>query len=139
MDWAPDRLNLRPLAGLLRTPLCASPALGPAVEVHVPAEPLSTPVGKTAELTCSYSTSVTDNFALEWSFVQPGEPISAAHPVSRKRVGVGGTSGLWSGRPTEARTPRGPIQDEEQGLECVLGDQNPWIKKNKWTRGLKAS
>lgn len=90
MDWAPDCLNLRPLAGLLRTPLCASPALGPAVEVHVPAEPLSTPVGKTAELTCSYSTSVTDNFALEWSFVQPGEPISAAHPVSGKPVGVGG-------------------------------------------------
>ncbi|XP_039728754.1 V-set and immunoglobulin domain-containing protein 2 isoform X3 [Pteropus medius] len=56
-------------------------APGPAVEVHVPAEPLSTPVGKTAELTCSYSTSVTDNFALEWSFVQPGEPISAAHPI----------------------------------------------------------
>lgn len=105
----------------------------------MPAEPLSTPVGKTAELTCSYSTSVTDNFALEWSFVQPGEPISAAHPVSRKRVGWGGTSSLRLGRPTEARTPRGPIQDEEQGLECVLGDQNPWIKKNKWTRGLKAS
>lgn len=55
---------------------------GPAVEVQVPAEPLSTPVGKTAELTCSYSTSVGDNFALEWSFVQPGEPISASHPVS---------------------------------------------------------
>lgn len=82
MDWAPDRFNLGPLAGLLRTLPCASAAPGPAVEVHVPAEPLSTPVGKTAELTCSYSTSVTDNFALEWSFVQPGEPISAAHPVS---------------------------------------------------------
>ncbi|KAM8818086.1 V-set and immunoglobulin domain-containing protein 2 isoform 3-T3 [Rhynchonycteris naso] len=52
-----------------------------AVEVHVPAEPLSTPVGKTAELACSYSTSVTDNFVLEWSFVQPGKPISASHPI----------------------------------------------------------
>nr|KAF6404383.1 V-set and immunoglobulin domain containing 2 [Molossus molossus] len=56
-------------------------APGPAVEVHVPAEPLSTQVGKTAELTCSYSTSVTDSFALEWSFVQPGKPISASTPI----------------------------------------------------------
>ncbi|XP_006867740.1 PREDICTED: V-set and immunoglobulin domain-containing protein 2 [Chrysochloris asiatica] len=54
---------------------------GLAVEVKVPAEPLSTPVGKTAELTCSYSTLVGDNFALEWSFVQPGKPISASHPI----------------------------------------------------------
>ncbi|KAM7050715.1 V-set and immunoglobulin domain-containing protein 2 [Molossus nigricans] len=56
-------------------------APGPAVEVRVPAEPLSTQVGKTAELTCSYSTSVTDSFALEWSFVQPGKPISASTPI----------------------------------------------------------
>ncbi|MBZ3878726.1 V-set and immunoglobulin domain-containing protein 2, partial [Sciurus carolinensis] len=52
-----------------------------AVEVKVPAEPLSTPVGQTAELSCSYSTSVGVNFALEWSFVQAGKPISAAHPI----------------------------------------------------------
>ncbi|VCX40254.1 unnamed protein product [Gulo gulo] len=65
-----------------RPPLPLRPA-GPglAVEVKVPAEPLSTPAGKTAELTCSYSTSVGDNFALEWSFVQPGKPISEAHPI----------------------------------------------------------
>ncbi|XP_045411671.1 V-set and immunoglobulin domain-containing protein 2 isoform X2 [Lemur catta] len=56
-------------------------APGLAVEVKVPSEPLSTPVGKTAELACSYSTSVGDNFALEWSFVQPGDPISASHPI----------------------------------------------------------
>ncbi|XP_034521916.1 V-set and immunoglobulin domain-containing protein 2 isoform X2 [Ailuropoda melanoleuca] len=56
-------------------------APGLAVEVKVPAEPLSTPVGKTAELTCSYSTSVGDNFALEWSFVQPGKPVSESHPI----------------------------------------------------------
>lgn len=48
----------------------------------MPAEPLSAPVGRTAELTCTYSTSVGDNFALEWSFVPPGKPISASHPVS---------------------------------------------------------
>ncbi|XP_026260364.1 V-set and immunoglobulin domain-containing protein 2 [Urocitellus parryii] len=54
---------------------------GIAVEVKVPTEPLSVPVGKTAELSCSYSTSVGDNFALEWSFVQPGKPISASHPI----------------------------------------------------------
>ncbi|KAF5921423.1 hypothetical protein HPG69_019474, partial [Diceros bicornis minor] len=66
----------------------ASPLPGPAglppgaaVEVKVPAEPLSAPVGQTAELTCSYSTSVGDNFALEWSFVQPGKPISVSHPI----------------------------------------------------------
>ena len=52
------------------------------MEVKVPVEPLSTPAGKSAELTCSYSTSVGDNFALEWSFVQPGKPVSEAHPVS---------------------------------------------------------
>ncbi|XP_027628485.1 V-set and immunoglobulin domain-containing protein 2 [Tupaia chinensis] len=56
-------------------------ALGLAVEVKVPAEPLSTPVGRTAELTCSYSTSVGDSFALEWSFAPPGTPVSAAHPI----------------------------------------------------------
>lgn len=55
---------------------------GLAVEVTVPAEPVSMPMGKTAELSCSYSTSVGDNFALEWSFVQPGKPISASAPVS---------------------------------------------------------
>ncbi|XP_016042573.1 V-set and immunoglobulin domain-containing protein 2 [Erinaceus europaeus] len=54
---------------------------GLAVEVKVPTEPLSTPVGKTAKLTCSYSTSVGDNFALEWSFVPPGKPISASLPI----------------------------------------------------------
>jgi hypothetical protein len=52
------------------------------VEVMVPTKPPSTPVGKTAELNCSYSTSVGDNFVLEWSFVQPGKPISASDPVS---------------------------------------------------------
>ena len=67
-----------PPAGLLLRP----PDPGVAVEVKVPAEPLSTPVGKTAELTCSYSTSVGDSFALEWSFVPPGKPLSASHPVS---------------------------------------------------------
>lgn len=73
---------LRPLlCGALLGLICMTDP-GPAVEVHVPAEPLSTPVGKTAELTCSYSTSVTDTFALEWSFVQPGKPISESHPVS---------------------------------------------------------
>lgn len=56
-------------------------ASGLAVEVKVPTEPLSTPVGHTAELTCSYSTSVGDNFALEWSFVQPGKPISSSRPI----------------------------------------------------------
>lgn len=52
----------------------------------MPTEPLSTPVGHTAELTCSYSTSVGDNFALEWSFVQPGKPISSSRPVSREQL-----------------------------------------------------
>ncbi|KAI4561664.1 hypothetical protein MJG53_016718 [Ovis ammon polii x Ovis aries] len=56
-------------------------APGLAVEVKVPSEPLSAPVGKTAELTCSYSTSVGDNFALEWSFVQPGKPVSMSQPI----------------------------------------------------------
>ncbi|XP_069869627.1 V-set and immunoglobulin domain-containing protein 2-like isoform X1 [Dipodomys merriami] len=59
----------------------ASTAPGLAVEVTVPAEQLSVPVGKTAELRCSYSTSVGDNFALEWSFVQPGKPVSASQPI----------------------------------------------------------
>lgn len=72
----------RPLPGRLSAPSCAPSAPGPAVEVHVPAEPLSAPVGKTAELTCSYRTTVTDSFALEWSFVQPGKPVSASLPVS---------------------------------------------------------
>lgn len=63
----------------------------------MPAEPLSAPVGKTAELTCRYSTSVTDSFALEWSFAQPGKPISASLPVSE-------SGGLWpvAGRLGEA-------------------------------------
>ncbi|XP_036715788.1 V-set and immunoglobulin domain-containing protein 2 [Balaenoptera musculus] len=61
--------------------LSATPAPGLAVEVKVPTEPLSAPVGKTAELTCSYSTSVGDNFALEWSFVQPGRPVSSSQPI----------------------------------------------------------
>ncbi|KAL6030428.1 hypothetical protein STEG23_004284 [Scotinomys teguina] len=38
-------------------------------------------MGKTAELSCRYSTSVGNNFALEWSFVQPGNPISTSHPI----------------------------------------------------------
>ncbi|KAL1781451.1 V-set and immunoglobulin domain-containing protein 2 [Sigmodon hispidus] len=54
---------------------------GLAVEVTVPTEPLSMPMGKTVELSCSYSTSVGDNFALEWSFVKPGKPISASLPI----------------------------------------------------------
>ncbi|XP_025854778.2 V-set and immunoglobulin domain-containing protein 2 isoform X1 [Vulpes vulpes] len=76
------------MAGLRGLLLCAAllgfvclGAPGLAVEVKVPVEPLSTPAGKSAELTCSYSTSVGDNFALEWSFVQPGKPVSAAHPI----------------------------------------------------------
>ncbi|XP_036990036.2 V-set and immunoglobulin domain-containing protein 2 [Artibeus jamaicensis] len=64
------------LLGLVRLP-----APGAAVEVQVPAEPLSAPAGQTAELTCSYRTSVTDSFALEWSFVQPGKPFSASLPI----------------------------------------------------------
>ncbi|XP_076968693.1 V-set and immunoglobulin domain-containing protein 2 isoform X2 [Tamandua tetradactyla] len=60
--------------------VCLS-APGRAVEVKVPAEPLSKPVGQTVELTCSYSTSVGDNFVLEWSFVQPGKPVSASQPI----------------------------------------------------------
>ncbi|XP_002708785.2 V-set and immunoglobulin domain-containing protein 2 [Oryctolagus cuniculus] len=68
------------LCGALLGFACLS-APGLAVEVKVPAEPLSAPVGHTAELTCSYSTSVGDNFALEWSFVQPGKPISESHPI----------------------------------------------------------
>ncbi|XP_032140978.1 V-set and immunoglobulin domain-containing protein 2 isoform X2 [Sapajus apella] len=66
------------LCGTLLGYLCLS---GLAVEVKVPTEPLSMPVGKTAELTCTYSTSVGDGFALEWSFVQPGKPISDSHPI----------------------------------------------------------
>ncbi|XP_008833329.1 V-set and immunoglobulin domain-containing protein 2 [Nannospalax galili] len=54
---------------------------GLAVEVTVPTEPLSRPLGGTAELSCTYSTSVGDNFALEWSFVQPGKPISTSLPI----------------------------------------------------------
>uniref|UniRef100_A0A8C0T779 Ig-like domain-containing protein n=1 Tax=Canis lupus familiaris TaxID=9615 RepID=A0A8C0T779_CANLF len=76
------------MAGLRGLLLCAAllgfvclGAPGLAVEVKVPVEPLSTPAGKSAELTCSYSTSVGDNFALEWSFVQPGKPVSEAHPI----------------------------------------------------------
>ncbi|XP_045048745.2 V-set and immunoglobulin domain-containing protein 2 isoform X2 [Desmodus rotundus] len=68
------------LCGALLGLVCLT-ASGLAVEVHVPAEPLSAPVGKTAELTCRYSTSVTDSFALEWSFAQPGKPISASLPI----------------------------------------------------------
>ncbi|XP_054448660.1 V-set and immunoglobulin domain-containing protein 2 [Pteronotus mesoamericanus] len=68
------------LCGALLGLVCLT-APGAAVEVHVPAEPLSTPAGQTAELACSYSTSVTDSFALEWSFVQPGRPISASLPI----------------------------------------------------------
>uniref|UniRef100_A0A8C6H7P4 V-set and immunoglobulin domain containing 2 n=1 Tax=Mus spicilegus TaxID=10103 RepID=A0A8C6H7P4_MUSSI len=66
------------LCGHLLGFVCLS---GLAVEVTVPTEPLSVPKGKTAELSCSYKTSVGDNFALEWSFVQPGKPISASVPI----------------------------------------------------------
>ncbi|XP_059531924.1 V-set and immunoglobulin domain-containing protein 2 [Myotis daubentonii] len=68
------------LCGALLGLVCMT-APGRAVEVRVPAEPLSAPVGKAAELTCTYSTSVTDSFALEWSFVQPGKPISSSAPI----------------------------------------------------------
>lgn len=78
------------------------------MEVHVPAEPLSTPVGKTAELTCTYSTSVTDSFALEWSFVQPGKPISASQPVSWEW----GWGALACGQVGLERQERGPAQGE---------------------------
>lgn len=74
----------------------------------MPAEPLSAPVGSTAELTCTYSTSVTDSFALEWSFVQPGRPISASTPVSwgwGRRTGGG--PGLGLGGPSEAGAGQG--------------------------------
>uniref|UniRef100_A0A8D1WMS7 V-set and immunoglobulin domain-containing protein 2 n=1 Tax=Sus scrofa TaxID=9823 RepID=A0A8D1WMS7_PIG len=76
MAWLPGSF----LCGALLGWVCLS-VPGLAVEVKVPAEPLSAPVGKTAELICSYSTSVGDNFALEWSFVQPGRPISASQPI----------------------------------------------------------
>lgn len=59
------------------------PALGLAVEVTVPPEPLSAPLGGTAELGCTYRTSVGDNFALEWSFVPPGRPLTETQPVSK--------------------------------------------------------
>ncbi|XP_004874524.1 V-set and immunoglobulin domain-containing protein 2 isoform X2 [Heterocephalus glaber] len=76
MAWLPGPFLF---GTLLRFLSLSAPGL--AVEVKVPTEPLSVPVGKTAELVCSYSTSVGDNFALEWSFVQPGKPISASHPI----------------------------------------------------------
>ncbi|XP_007950306.1 V-set and immunoglobulin domain-containing protein 2 [Orycteropus afer afer] len=76
MAWFPGPFLCWALLGFVYT---SAPGL--AVEVKVPAEPLSAPVGNTAELTCSYSTSVGDNFALEWSFVQPGKPISTSHPI----------------------------------------------------------
>uniref|UniRef100_A0A452S7Q1 V-set and immunoglobulin domain-containing protein 2 n=1 Tax=Ursus americanus TaxID=9643 RepID=A0A452S7Q1_URSAM len=79
LDAAMARLPGPFLCGALLGFVRLAPGL--AVEVKVPAEPLSTPVGKTAELTCSYSTSVGDSFALEWSFVQPGKPISESHPI----------------------------------------------------------
>ncbi|XP_051012152.1 V-set and immunoglobulin domain-containing protein 2 [Acomys russatus] len=66
------------LCGPLLAFLCLS---GLAVEVTVPTEPLSMPTGKTAELSCSYNTKVGDSFALEWSFVRPGRPISASVPI----------------------------------------------------------
>ncbi|MBW01095.1 V-set and immunoglobulin domain-containing protein 2, partial [Eschrichtius robustus] len=76
MAWLPGPF----LCGALLGWVCLS-APGLAVEVKVPTEPLSAPVGTTAELTCSYSTSVGDNFALEWSFVQPGRPVSSSQPI----------------------------------------------------------
>ncbi|XP_055970796.1 V-set and immunoglobulin domain-containing protein 2 [Sorex fumeus] len=63
------------------SPAPAPPVAALAVEVTVPAEPLSTPVGTTAELSCTYRTSVGDNFALEWSFVPPGQPLSESLPI----------------------------------------------------------
>ncbi|XP_042093967.1 V-set and immunoglobulin domain-containing protein 2 isoform X2 [Ovis aries] len=76
MAWLPGCFLCRFLLGWV-----GWSAPGLAVEVKVPSEPLSAPVGKTAELTCSYSTSVGDNFALEWSFVQPGKPVSMSQPI----------------------------------------------------------
>ncbi|KAM9764448.1 V-set and immunoglobulin domain-containing protein 2 [Dama dama] len=76
MTWLPGRFLCRFLLGWV-----GLSAPGLAVEVKVPSEPLSAPVGKTAELACSYSTSVGDNFALEWSFVQPGRPVSMSQPI----------------------------------------------------------
>lgn len=76
---------------------------GLAVEVTVPTEPLSMPKGKTAELSCRYSTSVGDNFALEWSFVQPGKPISASLPVSRGQLSLLG----WPGTENSPRMKGG--------------------------------
>ena len=75
------------------------------MEVKVPSEPLSALVGKTVELTCSYSTSVGDNFALEWSFVQPGKPVSTSQPVSWGHLRKWGTflplvDLIWRGRTT---------------------------------------
>lgn len=90
----------------------------------MPAEPLSAPAGKTAELTCTYSTSVTDSFALEWSFVQPGKPISASTPVSWGwGWRPGGGSGLCLGKPSNWE----PTQAE--GREGALGDQCVWMRK----------
>ncbi|OWK17527.1 VSIG2 [Cervus elaphus hippelaphus] len=76
MTWLPGGFLCRFLLGWV-----GLSAPGLAVEVKVPSEPLSAPVGKTAELACSYSTSVGDNFALEWSFVQPGRPVSMSQPI----------------------------------------------------------
>ncbi|XP_006892865.1 PREDICTED: V-set and immunoglobulin domain-containing protein 2 [Elephantulus edwardii] len=76
MAWLPGSFLCQTLLGFI-----SISAPGLAVVVKVPAEPLSTQMGTTVELTCSYSTSVGVNFALEWSFVQPGKPISASHPI----------------------------------------------------------
>ena len=103
-----------------RRPL-APPAPGWAVEVKVPSEPLSAPVGKTAELACSYSTSVGDNFALEWSFVQPGRPVSASQPVSWGHLLEWGAFLPLVDLTRRGRT-RGPSYNEGRGQrECSWG------------------
>lgn len=94
----------------------------------MPAEPLSAPVGKTAELTCTYSTSVTDSFALEWSFVQPGKPISASAPVSWGWGGQGAALASGWVRPGEAGTgnpPRLRAGRVRWGIS-VLGREKKW-------------
>uniref|UniRef100_G3WQZ6 Ig-like domain-containing protein n=1 Tax=Sarcophilus harrisii TaxID=9305 RepID=G3WQZ6_SARHA len=67
-------------------PLVCSLSPGCPVEVKVPVEPLSKPAGGTAELTCSYSTSVGENFALKWSFIQPGNPLSSILYFTNKEL-----------------------------------------------------
>lgn len=87
----------------------------------MPSEPLSAPVGKTTELACSYSTSVGDNFALEWSFVQPGRPVSASQPVSWGHLLEWGAFLPLVDLTRRGRT-RGPSYNEGRGQrECIWG------------------